>query len=89
MEGGKQLRNDTKYKKPRCDCGGILHGRLNEIWKVERYITKDGELGNTVKIQTSLDEQGYEIYLVCPKCGNIYESDYDNKDRLICGELKQ
>lgn len=83
------MRKSIKYKKPRCDCGAILHSRSNEIWSVERYITKTGELGNMIKIKTSLDEQGYKIYLVCPKCENNYESDYDDEDRLIRGELKQ
>lgn len=77
----------SSYKKPKCDCGAVLHARMNEIWMVERYITKDGELGNMSKINTLLDEQGYEIKLHCPKCGNTYESDYDNKNRLIRGEL--
>mgnify|MGYP001072870094 FL=1 len=40
-----------------------------------------------VKRKCILDEQGYEIYLLCPKCGNEYESDYDNENRLIRGEL--
>ena len=76
-----------KYKKPRCDCGTILHSWSNEIWTVERYITKEGDLGNMDKRKCILDEQGYEIYLLCPKCGNEYESDYDNENRLIRGEL--
>lgn len=81
------MNTKIKYNKPKCDCGCILHASLNEIWSVERYITNDGELGNIVKINTSLDEQGFKIFLYCKKCGNKYKSDYDDRDRLIRGEL--
>lgn len=80
---------DTKYKKSRCDCGAMLHTYSNEIWMVARRITKDGQLGNMIKVKTNFDENGYKIILHCPKCSNEYESDYDNKDRLIRGELVQ
>lgn len=84
------MKKITKYKKPRCDCGSMLHSWSNEIWAVERYISKTGELGNMVKMKTSLDEYGgYDIYLICSRCGNEYESDYDDNNRLIRGELKK
>lgn len=78
----------SKYKKPKCDCGKFLYGRRSECWSVTRAITKDGELSDrTIQIGTAFDDSDYEIKLYCRTCGNIYEADYDNKDRLIRGEL--
>lgn len=79
-----------KYKKPKCDCGFPLHGRRNETWIVTRSITQNGELSNNVVgRRTLMDDCDYEIKLHCPKCGNTYEVDYDNHDRIIRGELEQ
>lgn len=79
-----------KYKKPKCDCGSSLQGRRNETWIVTRSITKDGELSdNVIGKRTLMDDCDYEIKLCCPKCGNTYEVDYDNHDRIIRGELNQ
>lgn len=78
------MENAKKYIKPKCDCGTFLKARRNECWIVTRNITKNGKLSDkTVKINTSFDDAEYEIKLHCTKCGNIYEADYDNKDRLI------
>ena len=79
---------EEKYKKPKCACGAVLHASLNEIWKVKRYITNDGQLGNIVGYNKFLDDQGYEVTLRCPKCYKEYEADYDDKNRLIRGEQK-
>jgi hypothetical protein len=72
-----------KYQKPRCDCGKPLLAYRTEYWSVERYITKDGDLGNIFNIGTNLDDSDYQIFLHCRSCGKRYESDYDDKDRLI------
>ena len=77
-----------KYKKPKCDCGNFLKATRSEYWRVTRTITKDGDIGNMVNRQTNFDDSDYEITLYCDKCGTRYESDYDNKDRIIRGELK-
>lgn len=78
-----------KYRKPKCDCGNYLTARRSEYWSVERAITSDGELSNRViKIGTGIDDSDYEIRLHCRKCGNQYECEYDDKDRIIRGSLK-
>ena len=77
-----------RYQKPKCDCGCFLNARRSEYWKVTRNITKNGEVSDrTVKINTIFDDADYEIQLVCGKCGNIYECEYDSKDRIIRGGL--
>ena len=78
------------YKKPRCDCKTLLHAFRNEYWKVARAITNKGELSDkTIKINTSFDDSDYEIKLICPICGAMYEADYDDKDRIIRGKIVQ
>ena len=79
----------SKYQKTKCDCGVFLKATRSEYWKVTRSITKDGQLSDkTIKIQTLFDDSDYEIQLYCTKCGNSYDSDYDNKNRIIRGNLK-
>ena len=76
------------YKKPRCDCKTFLRAYRSEYWKVTRAITNTGELSDkAIKLNTSFDESDYEIELICPKCGATYETDYDDKDRIIRGEI--
>lgn len=81
------MENNKKYIKPKCDCGTFLKAVRSEYWRVTRNITKDGELSDkTVGIKTNFDDSDYEIKLICTKCGNTYESDYDDKDRIIRAE---
>lgn len=76
------------YKKPKCDCGKFLYGSRNECWHVTRAITKDGELSkNIARLGGVFDDSDYEINLFCRTCGNIYEADYDDEDRIIRGDL--
>ncbi len=76
------------YKKPKCDCGTFLQATRSEYWSVTRNITKDGNVSERiVRLNTGFDDSDYEIKLRCPKCGNTYNSDYDDKDRLIRADL--
>lgn len=78
----------NNYQKPKCNCGTYLHARRSEYWSVTRAIQKNGEISQkTIKISTGLDDSDYEIKLICPKCGNTYKCEYDEKDRIIKGEL--
>ena len=78
---------NSKYDKPKCDCGNTLYARRNEVWSVGRKITTNGELSNyTMKIQTNFDDYTYEIKLCCDKCGKTYLADYDSEDRIIRGD---
>ena len=80
----------SNYKNPKCDCETFLYGRRNEIWIVGRAITKDGLLSNRIiGLQTNFDDADWEFTLHCPKCGNEYNVDYDESDRIIRGELIQ
>ena len=78
----------TKYVKPKCECGKFLVARRIEHQSVEKPITKDGDLSNKmIHIRTMFDDSDYEIKLYCHTCGKSYDADYDDKDRIIRGNL--
>lgn len=74
-----------KYIKPKCTCGSVLVVRQEEIWRCTRHITKNGEVGNRIHIQTNWDEDLPNFTLSCLKCGKEYKGEYDNNERIVRG----
>jgi hypothetical protein len=75
-----------KYSKPKCDCG-------YELSYVEE-VTYDNYYRITAKGKREKRKYHSEYYLnngiaflKCNACNNTYEIDYDEKDRIIRGDL--
>ncbi len=75
-----------KYQVPVCVCGNAL--RYEKEMTIERIhrITKHGKIS---KRYSSKDNPLHPLeYLLCDSCSKRFEVDYDERDRIVCGELR-
>ena len=77
-----------KYEKPKCDdCNSELIYVSEITMDKVRKINKNGQISKKEDLRPWADN-GIE-FLRCPNfdCYNSYEVDYDDKDRIIKGEI--
>lgn len=78
-----------KYQKPLCDCGKELNYYNQEVYDVERNITKKGNLKNKPNYFFEIGSfSAFGAILEC-KCGNKYDLDYDEKERITRGDKRE
>lgn len=74
------------YTRPLCDCNNPLILTVHEMDSMDIKISEKGKL---VKSSVKHSRETIQVVLSCVSCGNLYESNTDEKNRYICGPKKR
>lgn len=74
------------YIKPLCDCNNELTLTVHEMDSMDFQISDKGKL---VKSSVKHSRETILLELSCRNCGNLYESETDEKNRLTRGPMKK